>query len=683
MRAIVVLFLSSMLLALAPAARAADPFTVEEFLQVPTLGSVAVSPDGRQVAYVKTARDLKDDEYRKELWVADVRTGAARQVTFENAGCGQVAWRGDGALSFVRKSGDHAQVWVNPLDGSEPRPVTDFAEGIDAYWWSPDGAWLAVLAPAEDDTAKKQDDAADWTVFDRLEQPSEYPQLWLVPAGRWGRPDDDRVARRLSSPPYHVYFADWSADGHALAVTYNPRFSSLVDEDQRVALVDVAGNTWRDLSPADRHASYAVFAPDGKRVAYFRDREAELRAYVNVKDLVVHDLATDAATVVTPDHAMALGGVAGVPEEAPVWLPDGSGLVVAGADRTALDLYRVDVRARALAPLTRLAGNAGAWDLAGGTLAYVESQRHLPGSLYARPVASDKPRRLATVDDAVARFGLAPAQKLALPGADGTMIDGFLYLPPGARAGDKLPGIIEMHGGPYSRYGNAWSSRYPWPVLAQEGFAVFIVNPRGGTGYGQDFLRGVYRNFGTDDYLDIMAAADTLVARGIMDPERMGFTGYSYGGLMTDVVISRTDRFRAAVSIAGIFNYVSAMGQSNPQLFIDSYHEPWSADLARLWEHSPASRADRIKTPTLVMHGKDDTPVDPRQSVELFSYLQLNGVPSRLVLYPGEGHGINKPSHMLDYETREVQWFRHYLLGDDAAAGADEPLPVEPRGVGE
>jgi dipeptidyl aminopeptidase/acylaminoacyl peptidase len=662
---------------LAVPALAAVPFTIADFLQVPTLGAVAVSPDGGRVAYVKTTRDLAKDEYLKELWVADVKTGAARRITFENDGCGQVDWRGDGALSFVRKSDDKAQVWVNPLDGTEPRPVTDFAEGVDAYWWSPDGAWLAVLAPAEKDTTKK-DAAADWTVYDRLEQPSEYPQLWLVPAGRGGRPDDGRVARRLSSPPYHVYFADWSPDGKTLAVTYNPRFSSLVDEDQRVALVDVATGAWQDLSDADRHASYAVFAPDGRRVAYFRDREAELRAYVNMKDLVVHDLATGTVTDVTPGHDMALGGFAGVPEEPAVWLPDGKALVVSGAARTTLDLYRVDVARRTLAPLTRLAGNVSDWDLAGGTAAYVESARHLPGSVVVQPVGGGKPRQLATVNDTVARFALAPAQKLELTGADGTPIEGFLYLPPGKQAGERLPGIIEMHGGPYSRYGNAWSSRYPWLVLAQEGFAVFIVNPRGGTGYGQDFLRGVYRNFGTDDYRDIMAAADTLVARGIMDPDRMGFTGYSYGGLMTDVVVSRTDRFRAAVSIAGIFDYVSAMGQSNPQLFIDSYRQPWAGDLPRLWEHSPASRADRLRTPMLVMHGEDDKPVDPRQSVELFSYLQLNGVPSRLVLYPGEGHGINKPSHMLDYETREVQWFRHYLLDDPDAAGGDPAVAVEP-----
>jgi len=205
-----------------------------------------------------------------------------------------------------------------------------------------------------------------------------------------------------------------------------------------------------------------------------------------------------------------------------------------------------------------------------------------------------------------------------------------------------------------------------------------IVNPRGGTGYGPEFLRGVYRNFGTDDFLDIMAAVDAMIERGTFDPDRMGFTGYSYGGLMTDVVVSRTDRFKAAVSIAGIWNYVSAMGQNNPQLFIDSYDRAWDKDLQRMWEHSPASRADRITTPTLIMHGKDDTPVDPRQSIEMFSYLQLNGVPSRLVLYPGEGHGINKPSHMIDYQTRELQWFRHYVLGEEEATGAEVPVPVEP-----
>lgn len=673
-------------------------YSIADFLQTATFSAVAVAPDGAQVAWVRTSRDLDADKRWNELWLGDANGTWARRLTWSNEAVGGLAWRPDGALSYLRDVDGKPQVWINPLDGSEPRPVTTFAEKIQAYWWNPDGTWLAVLAPrGEDDDAPETDQAAngdddgddekntgkseraDWIVYDRLEQPKEYPQLWLVPAGTQSTPANGDQPRRLSEPPFHVHHVHWSPDGGTLAVTYNPRFSSLVDEEQRVALVDVASSAWTDISDPARHASLAAFSHDGRRLAFFTDRGEDLRAYLNLKDLVLYDLAARTTVVLTPGHQLALGGTSGVPDRAPIWSDDGKSLYLNAARGTTHDLYRVTVGDRALAPITRLSGNLAGWSLRRGILAYIETELHRPGSLMARPIDRDRPRRLATVDDEVAAFALRPPQLLRLPGKDGVTVEGYLFLPPGTGETDRLPGVIEMHGGPFSRYGNAWTARYPWQVLSQQGFAVFIANPRGGTAYGEAFLRGVYRNFGTDDYDDLMAAVDALVARGTLDPDRLGFTGYSYGGLMTNSVISRTDRFKCAVSIAGIFNYTSAMGQSNPQLFIDSYRRPWADDLQRLWEHSPASRAAQITTPTLVMHGLDDEPVDPRQSIELFSYLQLGGVPSRLVLYPGEGHGINKPSHMLDYLTRELEWFRHYLLGDETAAGAEPPLPVEPN----
>jgi dipeptidyl aminopeptidase/acylaminoacyl peptidase len=668
-------------------------FSVADFLEIPILTAPAVSPDGRLVAYVWTRRDIAADGRQTQLWLGDVATGATRQLTFGDESVGGLDWRPDGALSFLRTVDGEPQVWLNPLDGSEPRPVTDLAGGVSGYWWSPDGTRLALLAPAADDGYEEAEEAedteegedadeaagdelSDWTVFDRLEQPDEYHQLWVAAVTGAG-PDTACAARQLTEPPLHPYHVAWSPDGKTLAVTYNARFSSLVDEDQQVALIDVATGAATDATPDDRHSSYAAFSPDGAHLAYFTDRGSDLRAYQNLKDVVVRELASGRTELLTAGTQMGLGSTHAIPEEAPVWSADGSALYLLGADGTTFDLYRLDRGTRQLSRVTQLDGNVSGWDLAGGTLAYIESALHTPGTLYARPIAAGPAQRIASLDDAVAPWDLQPPQKLVLPGADGGRVEGYLFLPPGADNGDRLPAIIEMHGGPYYRYGNAWTTRYPWQLLSHEGFAVFIANPRGGTGYGEEFLRGVYRNFGTDDYRDLMAAVDELVAQGTIDPDRLGFTGYSYGGLMTNVVISRTDRFKAAVSIAGIFNYVSAMGQNNPQLFIDSYRQPWSGDLGLMWEHSPASRAATITTPTLVMHGLDDEPVDPRQSVELFSYLQLNGVPSRLVLYPGEGHGINRPSHMLDYITREVQWFRHYLLGDNDAAGAEPPVPVE------
>ncbi len=671
-----------------------ESYTLARFLEIPTLTAPSVSPDGKLVVWRETRRNLEDDKRITRLWLGDVKQNEARQITFIDGSTGGLAWRPDGALSFVRAHDEAAQVWVNPLDGSEPRPVTDIEGGVGAYWWSPDGKYLAVLAdPAEKEEDEDEEDVdedadpleamvyevpedrQDWEVRDRMEHPEEYQQVWIVAVGQ-NSPCSKEEPRMLTNSPWNPQHVAWSPDGQTLAVTFNPRFSGLVDEDQQVALVNVADGEAEVISALDRHASLAAFSPDGKKLAYYTDRDAEYRAYLNLKDIVVRDLASGETVVTTGSTQITLGGNGSTPGSAPVWDKDSRHLFVRAADGANLDLYKIDTKKNTLEQVTDLAGNMGGMSLAGGTLAYLESSLDKPGSLFVgRP--GKKMKEMATVNDAVDSYGLQPAQLMRLAGHDGGFVEGFLFLPPGAGMDEKLPAIIEMHGGPYSRYGNSWTSRYPWQVLSQQGFAVLIVNPRGGTGYGEEFLRGVHRNFGTDDFLDIMAAIDDLVGRGVIDEDRLGFTGYSYGGLMTNVVVSRTDRFKAAVSIAGIWNYVSAMGQNNPQLFIDSYDQPWDGDLQLMWDHSPASRANKIVTPTLIMHGTEDHPVDPRQSIEMFSYLQMNGTPSRLVLYPGEGHGINKPSHMIDYQTRELQWFLHYVMGDEEAVGAEAPVPVE------
>ena len=662
-------------------------FTIQAFLEIPILHSPRLSPDGEQVAYLRSGLSVEDETRQRQIWMADIDGRSPRRISWGEDRPYALAWSPDGALSFISSRGGTPQVWLNPLDGSEPRAITDLEQGVGGYWWSPDGSRLAVLASkGEDpgDTGEGDGDEecggsdandGDWTVFDRLEQPEEFPQLWILSVTDEGPGDDD--PRRLTSPPINAQHAAWSPDGETIALTYNPRFSGLVDEDQRVALVDVASGEMTAITPNDRHASQASFSPDGTRLAFFMDREADYRAYLNAKDVVIRDVESGQHRVLTDQQRLSMDSGSATPPRPPVWSDDGAWLYIEIADGTSRDLYRAAAAGGGIQRVTELEGNLRAFSISSQRLAFIESELHRPGSLWVRSLEGGSPTELDSTDDSVAGYGLSKPVKLTLPGADGFAVEGFLFLPPGGEAAGGLPTVIEMHGGPYSRYGNAWSGRYPWHVLADNGFAVFIANPRGGTGYGIEFRRGVYRNFGTDDFRDLMAAVDALVERGTADPARLGFTGYSYGGLMTNVVISRTDRFAAAVSIAGMFNFVSGMGQSNPQLLIDSYRQPWAGDLELLWQHSPASRAHAITTPTLIMHGEEDHPVDPRQSVEMFSYLQLNGVPSRLVLYPREGHGINEPAHMVDYQTRELEWFRHYLLGDGDADGADEPVPVE------
>ena len=296
------------------------------------------------------------------------------------------------------------------------------------------------------------------------------------------------------------------------------------------------------------------------------------------------------------------------------------------------------------------------------------------GAYYYLNRENDKLEKLVDVSPWLDESVMADQKPIEYTSRDGLTIHGYLTLPRGIEA-KGLPVVVNPHGGPWAR--DNWGFNPEIQFLANRGYAVLQMNFRGSTGFGKEFWTASFKQWGLKMQDDITDGVNWLIEEGIADPDRMGFTGYSYGGLSTNNVISRTDRFQAAVSIAGIFNYVSAMGQNNPQLFIDSYDQPWAGDLERMWDHSPASRIADAVTPTLIMHGTEDEPVDPRQSIELFSYLQLNGVPSRLVLYPGEGHGINRPSHMIDYETRELDWFDHYLLGDEDAEGAAEAVPVE------
>ena len=230
-----------------------------------------LSPDGGRVAYLRSQIDIAADKRQRQIWMADTAGGGVRRISWGDDRPYSLDWSPSGALSFISSRGGSPQVWINPLDGSEPRAVTDLEQGVAGYWWTPDGNRLAVLATKEDDNAGDLDevsqegeadaDAADGTVFDRLEDPEEFPQLWVVSVTEDGTGKDEQ--KRLTTPPINALGAAWSPDGATIALTYNPRFSGLVDEEQRVALVDVASGAMTTISPLDRHASMASFSPTG------------------------------------------------------------------------------------------------------------------------------------------------------------------------------------------------------------------------------------------------------------------------------------------------------------------------------------------------------------------------------------------------------------------------------------
>ncbi len=300
-----------------------------------------------------------------------------------------------------------------------------------------------------------------------------------------------------------------------------------------------------------------------------------------------------------------------------------------------------------------------------GTIAFLESQPEMPGEISMVPAASSAragaaPSRLTHVNDAfMATIALGRVERYKAKSADGTMVDAFLTYPPDAPEGRRLPAILRIHGGPISQFSTEFN--FEWQVLAAHGFAVVAANPRGSSGYGRDFSRAIFADWGNKDFDDVMAAVDTAIAKGVADPDRLGVGGWSYGGILTDHVISKTTRFKAAISGASEFNYLANYGT-------DHYQRVWEAELGLPWRNtelwmklSPFYRLDKIVTPTLVLGGDKDVNVPLLGGEQLYQGLKRLGRDTELIVYPGEYHGIRRPSFQQDRYERYIAWYSKYL----------------------
>jgi dipeptidyl aminopeptidase/acylaminoacyl peptidase len=277
-------------------------------------------------------------------------------------------------------------------------------------------------------------------------------------------------------------------------------------------------------------------------------------------------------------------------------------------------------------------------------------------------------RRLTRTNDGfLAGIRLGEVKRFQATSADGTKIDAFLTLPPGAKPGVRLPTILRIHGGPTAQYDTSFQTE--WQMLAAHGFAVVASNPRGSMGYGSAFSRAIWADWGNKDYQDVMSAVDGAIAMGVADPDRLGVGGWSYGGILTDHVLTKTQRFKAATSGASEVNYLANYGT-------DHYQKEWEAELGLPWQHperwtriSPFFQVDKITTPTLILGGSEDVNVPLLNAEQLYQALRRLGRDTELVIYPGQSHGISKPSYQKDRYERYLAWYGKYLKGE----GAREP----------
>ena len=632
----------------APAA-AQRTLTFEDQEAVKSPEGLAISRDGKLVAY-----SLDD-----RVFVVPTAGGAPRAVTTAGSSAGSPYWSRNGrALYFLSDRSGTRQLWKLSLSAfGEAEQVTKLEQGVDNIRFSPDESRLLLSFTDEQLAKGKQDDgepAPKPIVITRLEFKEDAGEGYLT-----GDRAEHLHALELASGEltqrtsgaWSESEADWSPDGRRIVFVSNREPESDASYRTDLWIVDAAntdkGASLQRLTNDERTKSDPAFSPDGESIAFL------------VAEDGVYGAPQVAVMPATGGEARNLTGALDRWVGNFSYSADGEWIYFSYANLGGAELARVRPRDGQLESVVEGERSIGAFDVAkGGTIAARVEQANRGPEIVA--FTGGRERALTSINGAFhARVALGAKESVSFRSADGTQVQAFVTKPPGFVAGRRYPTILHIHGGPVGQFG--WGFDFSTQYFAANGYIVLEPNPRGSTGRGEDFVRAIYRSWGVTDYEDVFAAVDYAIAQGYADPERLAVTGYSYGGYMTNTVITRTDRFKAAASGAGHSLIAANYGH-------DIYQKWYNWELGTPWENrdryerlSPLLQAGKVTTPTLFLGGREDWNV-PLLNAELFyQALRKRGVATELVVYPGAHHGGWSTEFERDYLERVKAWFDKYL----------------------
>jgi len=667
-RAALVVLALLVIVAAVARAQAPRPMTIVDLINVARLGDPQVSPDGRQVLFVRSDADWKANKRVSHVWRVNADGSDLVQMTSGPDGESSPRWSPDGrTIAFVSKRGadEAAQLYVLSNAGGEAQRLTSHDTAVSGIAWSPDGAAVYFLASEPKTAEEKARDKAKDDVY-AFDENYEQEHLWKVVVAT-------RAEQRVTQGDFTVKSFHLSRDGSRIALQRAPNPLYGYADRGETWVMDADGGNGVQLTQNAVTESGAELSPDNAQVLFVADANERYEPYYNDRIFVV-PATGGASRVVT----------AGFPHEVEraTWSKDGRSIFFVANMGVHSQIFQVPAAGGTPRALTSGDHAIDAWSYAPGTglHAFVKDEAASPGEIWTM-VPGAAPVRVTKVFEGLARdFQLPRQERITWKGADGVDVEGLLFYPTGYVQGQRYPLIVQTHGGPAAsdKFGfGSWSS-YP-EVLAGMGYAVLNPNYRGSTGYGDPFLRDMVGSYFKNAHLDVMAGVDHVIKMGVADPDRLGKMGWSAGGHMTNKIITFTDRFKAASSGAGAANWVSMYAQSD----VRSYRTPWfggtpwqpKAPIDLYWEHSPLKYVANVKTPTIFLVGERDPRVPMPQSVEMYRALKSNGVPTRLYVAPREPHGFQELRHQLFKVNVELDWFEKHVT---RRSYAWEKAPEEP-----
>ncbi|MBS1661835.1 MAG: S9 family peptidase [Bacteroidetes bacterium] len=620
---------------------AVDTLPIETALSSYTPGAPLISPDGAKAIIPVRQVGKGAGLPASHLWLLDIPTKTIRQFTSSPKGESSPKWSPDSKkLAFLSGRSGSSQIFLMDMAGGEALQLTESPTDISSFEWNPDGASLLFITHDKlpDSIKKRQDDKFDEKVMSQSEHPSRVYRISIA----------DKSTKRILAPDYDIDELTWLPSGKELLLVVSPIPSPELPSPKLIKfnLTDSTSTTL--ASPGHSFYGNILPSPDGATAVFVGARDSGPMAF----DLFLHKLTENKFENITAKsldrHIQRYKFINNHTLLA---------LVQMGFTK---NLYQIQDNGTATPHA--LKDNIQAFDVANdGTIVYVKSSfDQLPEVYLAKPGGQGE--KVSSFNKAIP---LVSARIFTYKSFDGKTIEGALYKPSNTTAATtaatakSLPLIAFIHGGPTGSFTDTYSA---WAqLLAQNGYAVFCPNIRGSGGYSWDFLTSNRKDWGGNDYKDMMAGIDYLIKNENIDSARLGISGWSYGGYMAEWAITQTRRFKASVSGAGMANLASEFGTESGAAYDYWFWGTPYENLDLFYKHSPIAYLKNAKTPTLIIQGEEDATDPIGQSQELYRGLRYNNVPCELVLYPREPHGFREINHNIDFYRRMIAWFKKYM----------------------
>jgi len=652
--------------------------TIDQSLEMKSASNPRISPDGRRVVYEVQSTNWEDNSFDRNLWIADVVSGETRQLTSSKKSSTGADWSPDGKwIAFLSdrppqisgSPADKKQLYVISADGGEAQQLTKSETDVVAFEWAPDSRRIAFAA-ADPEPKSLKDRKEKYGEYSVVHADYQMTHLWTLELPDAAANTAPEAKRLTEGSAFSVGSFAWSPDGTRIVFNAQRDPDLISGFSNNIYVVTVAGKAVKKIVDTAGPDTNPRWSPDGKRIAYQTAGGSKFFFYTNSRIAVV--LAEGG----TPDILTAAF------DEDPnliEWGPDG--IYFEAVQKTYGHLFRVNPETRAVEKLDapdHVVAFGFSFSRDFKRAAFRAAMENEYVEIYAASVAPWKAQKLTAMGDQLKPFGVARREVISWKSADGTTIEGILYKPADFDARKKYPLLVVIHGGPTGvdqpvvnadRY-------YPIERFVAKGALVLRPNYRGSAGYGEKFRALNVRNLGVGDYADVISGVDALIAKGSVDKDRVGAMGWSQGGYISAFITASSDRFKAVSVGAGISDWMTYYANTDITPFTPQYLHatPWD-DPEIYKKTSPISYIAKAKTPTLIQHGENDRRVPIPNAYELRQALEDRGVPVKMVVYKGFGHGITKPKQQRAVMEENEKWFAQYIWGEKPA----EPKPEETK----